>query len=202
MYELYASRESASDIIRGVLDEIGAAYTVHGISLSAGDQHRPEFLAINPAGRIPVLVDDGKVIFETAAIILHLLDKHPQAGLAPVVGSSQRATFYQWLVYVSNTLQTAYSRLYFPERFTRRQDQTRGIRSQVDSDLAGYWRIIDTVLSAPGPFMLGAQFSALDIYVLVLASWHRPEGMIAEEFSHVQRCIDLVADRPAIKGLV
>ena len=202
MYELYASTGSASDIIRGVLEEIGVAYKVYGIRLSAGDHRQPEFLALNPIGRIPVLIDDGRVMSETAAIVLHLLDKHPEAPLAPVAGTPERATFLRWLLYMSNTLQTAYSRHYFPERFTDQQDQVQGIRNRADKDLADYWRIIDNVLAEPGPFMMGRQFSALDIYMTILALWHEPAGMIAENFFCVQGCVDLVGNRPAIKGIL
>ncbi len=202
MYELYASEESASDIIRGLLDEIGVPYKIHPISLAAGDQRRPEFLALNPVGRIPVLVDDGFVIFETAAIVLYLLDKHPLAGLAPALDTPERGTFYQWLVYMTNTLQPAYSRMYFPRRFTAAQDQAQGVRDQVDTDLAGIWQIIDDVLADHGPFMMGEQFSALDIYLLIMASWHLPEGSIAKKYPNVQRCIERLGDRPALKDLV
>ncbi|NQV46377.1 MAG: glutathione S-transferase family protein [Rhodospirillaceae bacterium] len=198
MYELFASKESASDIIEVLLEEIGAKYSIRNINLADGDQQTPEFLAINPTGRVPVLIDDGLVVFETAAIIFYLLEKHPGSALAPGPGTPERAAFLQWLMYMSNTLQTAYSRMYYPERFTSRQDQADGVRTQVDLDLAKIWQIVDDRLAASGPYMLGEQFSALDIYVLVMVTWHQPMDMIAEHFPNVQGCFDLVCERPSV----
>ncbi len=202
MYELYGKAGSISDVIRGVLEEIGAPYKIHKIDLSAGDQHQPEFRSLNPVGRIPVLIDDGQVISETAAIILHLLDQHPESSIAPATGAADRPVFYKWLIYIASTLQPAYSRFFYPERFTTEPEQVDGILQQVHVDLTSYWKIIDTVLANPGPFVMGRQFSALDIYLQVLASWHQPEGMIAEEFKNVDRCNRLVCDRPALKDLL
>src|SRR5207253_787810 len=82
----------------------------------------PAYLALNPNGLMPVLVDGALVLYETAAIVLHLCDTHPRAGLAPAVGTDARAHFYKWLAWCSSTLQATLIVYFYPERWVRDGD--------------------------------------------------------------------------------
>ena len=81
-----------------LLEEIGAQYQLVFVNLSGGAHKRPDHLGLNPNGLIPILVQDELVLYESAAICLHLVDTHPGHNLAPPIGSSERAVFYKWLV--------------------------------------------------------------------------------------------------------
>ncbi len=202
MYELYWSQGSAAVVPQAVLEEIGAPYRLRKVDLAAGEQHRPEFLALNPFGYVPVLVDGKTVLSETAAIVLYLCDKHPEAGLAPKAGSPDRAAFYRWLVFLANTMQTTLSRQYAPGRYTARPDQAAGVREKADENLDRYWQTIDDTLAAAGPYLLGDKYSACDAYMWVLGTWQDPPGSLLPRFANLRRCVDLVTARPAIGKLI
>ena len=83
------------------------------------DHKQPDYLRLNPNGLIPVLTDGDLVLYETAAIVLHLCDTHPQAGLAPALGSKERAEFYKWLCWLANTLHPTLVAWFYPERWVK-----------------------------------------------------------------------------------
>jgi glutathione S-transferase len=111
---LYHCPDWASSIIRLALEELGLAYTIHPMDRDAGDLDTPAFRAINPLGLIPAMdTPDGR-IFETAAILLWLVERHGRLG--PVPGDPDRAAFLTWLIFVSNTLHVSVMTLIHPER--------------------------------------------------------------------------------------
>src|SRR4051812_4806431 len=105
MYKLYFFPGNANLAPHMLLEELGVEYELVLVDRDKNAQKSPEYLKLNPNGRIPTLLDGEFVLYETAAICLHLVDRHPQAGLAPQVGTVERAEFYKWLIYLTNTLQ-------------------------------------------------------------------------------------------------
>ena len=90
-----------------MLEEIGCAYELVHVDRGADAHKAPAYLQLNPNGLLPTLVDADLVLYETAAILLHLVDTHSQAKLAPPAGTAARAHFYKWLVWCSSTLQSS-----------------------------------------------------------------------------------------------
>ncbi len=119
MVALYYYPSNASLMPHMLLREIGAPFELRLVDRRENAHKSAEYLRLNPNGLIPVLVDGDLVLFETAAIVLHLVDKHPEANLAPLVGTPERAQFYKWLVHLTNTPQTEYITYYYPERRAR-----------------------------------------------------------------------------------
>ena len=99
-----------------LLLEAGAAFKLQLVDGDNNAHKSPAYLALNPTGLIPVLVDGDLVLYETVAIGLHLADTHPAAGLAPALGSAARAHFYKWLVWLTNTMQATLIHYFYPER--------------------------------------------------------------------------------------
>jgi glutathione S-transferase len=114
MYALYFYPGNASLLPHMALREIGAAFELRLVDRTQDAQKSPDYLRLNPNGRIPVLIDGDLVLFETAAIVLHLVDRHPEAGLAPLPGTSERAQFYKWMVHLTNTPQAEYRAWFYP----------------------------------------------------------------------------------------
>ena len=114
MYALYYYPGNASLLPHMMLREIGAPFELRLVDRAQGAQHGEAYLRLNPSGRIPVLVQDDLVLFETAAIALHLVDQHPEAGLAPPPGTPARAAFYKWIIHLTNTPQSRIPRLVLP----------------------------------------------------------------------------------------
>ena len=90
-----------------LLEELGAPFTLVPLSLERGDHKRPEFLKLNPMGKVPVVVVDGHPVWESPAIVAHLCDLFPEAGLAPAPGTPERADFYRWLSFATAVMEPA-----------------------------------------------------------------------------------------------
>ena len=105
MLELHYYPGNASLTPHMLLEELGVPYALKLVDRTRNAHKAPEYLRLNPNGLIPVLVAGDLVLYETAAICLHLVDSHPHARLAPPVGTAERAHFYKWLAWLTNTFQ-------------------------------------------------------------------------------------------------
>jgi len=90
---------------RWLMEELGVPYELVRMDASKRETHTESYLQINPLGHVPALDDGGTVIVESAAIIMHLADRHPEQGLAPALGTPERGRWYQWIVYAMTTLE-------------------------------------------------------------------------------------------------
>jgi glutathione S-transferase len=116
MNTLYYYPSNASMAPHMVLEEIGQPFALRLVDRSKDAQRDPEYLRLNPNGLIPVLVDGDLVLFESAAICLHLADRHPESRLAPALGTAARAHFYKWLIHLTNTVQAELMTYFNSER--------------------------------------------------------------------------------------
>lgn len=200
MYRLYFCAGTAAFGPQAVLEEAGLPHELVIVDTAAGAHRRPDYLAVNPLGRVPALVTpEGEVLYETAAVMLYLADRHGLEDLAPPVGHPLRGLFYRSLFYLSNTLQTDYKRYYYPERFSTDAADAPRIRVQARQDLKESWRPVDAQLTAAGPYHLGERFSLADIYLVMLATWFEPMAELWSACPAVARCFELVAARPAVR---
>jgi glutathione S-transferase len=202
MYSLYFSPGSASMAPHAVLEEIGAPYTLKQVDISRDKPRDPEYLKLNPHGRVPTLVVDGKQsIYEAAAICMYLADRHPNADLAPAISDPRRGLYYQWLAYLTNTLQAEYLLYYYPERNTTNAAHAPEVKAKALEQLVAIWDHIDRAL-AKRSYLLGDKLSACDLYLHMLYSWREPPMQLESGGRNVQRCTDLVAARPAVKRML
>ena len=202
MYTLYWSPNSAAMAPHGVLLETGARFELVELSLERKQHQSPEYLKLNPNGRVPTLVVDGKdVIFESAAVCMYLADRHPAAGLAPAVDDPGRGLYLQWLTYMSNTLQPAYLHHYYADRYISNPEHAPEVAEKAREDLGVIWGRIDQAIGA-GPYMLGERYSACDLYLLMLSTWQDALPGLYQRFPNVKRCVDHVLQRPAVIDLM
>src|ERR1700739_1841487 len=175
MYQLHYFPANANAAPHMLLEELGVPYELKLVDRAKDGQKAEEYLKINPNGRIPTLVDNGLVLFEAAAIVLHLVDQHPEAGLAPKLGTPQRAQFYQWLTFLTNSLQEELMIWQYPDRLTGTDAAANEIVKQGAEKRAGaYLDVIEQHLKASGPLFLGETLSAADFYLVMLARWACP----------------------------
>ena len=104
MVSLYYAPGAASMVVHWLLLELDVAHELRLVDTSAGQQKRPEYLALNPNGVVPTLVVDGRPMFEAAALLMTLADQHPRAGLAPAAGDPMRAQFFHYVVQFVQTM--------------------------------------------------------------------------------------------------
>jgi glutathione S-transferase len=169
---LYYIPGSAAMAPTAALEEIGVDYELSLVERD-GIIAGPEYLAINPLGRVPAYVDGDLTLWESAAICLYLADRYPDAGLLPPPGTNDRAVAVRWLVYLTNTVQAALMDCLYPHRLVG--EGSPAIDAVRDGDrkrLDVAFDHIDAALD-PGPYLLGETFSVADIYLHMLTRWGR-----------------------------
>ena len=161
----YTNPMSRGRIVRWMLEEVGRPYRTevldYGTTMKA-----PEYLAINPMGKVPAIVCDGEVVTECAAICTFLADRVPEAGLAPGPQEAGRGTYLRWMFFAAGPLEAAVT--------------ARSLGLEPPADRAGtvgygsYDATVDaleTAISGPGPWLLGDRFSAADVYIGSQINW-------------------------------
>jgi glutathione S-transferase len=201
MYTLYWDPGSANMAPHAVLEEIGAPHRLVLIDCDKQQQRSPEYLKVNPHGRVPTLADGDMIMYESAAICLYLADKHPQAGLAPAPVSPQRGHYLQWMAYLTNTVQEAMMHFYHPDYYGP-SDALQGIVATAGRRADRMWALLDGELAKRGPYLLGESFSTPDIYLTMLTRWTRNMEKPAAVYPAIRRLVELVRARPAYQRVL
>jgi len=202
MITLYYHPGNASLTPHMLLEELGVPFTLHLVDRAHAEHKSPEYLKLNPNGQIPVLVDGDLVVYETAAICLHLVDTHPEARLAPPPGTPERALFYQWLVWSTNTVQAMLMHYFYPARMVDDGDAAAAaqVRSHAEARVGTMLDVLDAQLAAHGrDWLLGADYSAVDPYALMLCRWTRAFARPARSLPHIGPYLQRMLARPAIQ---
>jgi glutathione S-transferase/GST-like protein len=198
MYKLYWSQGSGAMAPQALFEEIGAEYEKIVIDVEKEEHKSDEFLSVNPMGQIPALVlPDGTLMTETAAMLVQIVDRHPEAKLAPPAGSGERARFLRWLFFLASNVYPTVLRFYYSERFSTDPSAAEGIKAAAEADLNGQFKILSDALD-PGPYLLGETFSAADILLWMLIHWHPHQERLFEETPSIKELAGLVQARPAI----
>ncbi len=183
-----------------LLEELGVAHHLELVDRAVDAHKEAAYLALNPHGRLPTLVDGALVLTEAAAICLHLADTHPEAHLAPPLGSAARADFYRWLMYLTNTVQAEMLFYFYPERLADDAAMAARVKHHAEARVAAMFDQIELALQAGGSgFLSGAQFSAVDAYLLMVSRWSRMMARPARGRAALARCLANLAARPAVQ---
>jgi glutathione S-transferase len=205
MIQLHYAPGNASMTPHMLLEELGVAFELKLVDRDNGAHKSPAYLKMNPNGLIPVLVDGDLVLYETAAIVLHLVDMHPAAGLAPAVGTTERAQFYKWLVWMSSALQPQFSIYFYTERYVAPGNASGAaeVKAATEKRIEGLIEQIDAQLASHGgPWLMGERFSALDPYALMLCRWTRNAQRPARTLAHVGPFLQRMLARPAVRKVL
>jgi glutathione S-transferase len=203
MITLHYHPGNASFAPHVLLHEIGAPFELKWVDRGQGAHKSAGYLKLNPNGLIPVLVDGDLVLYETAAICLHLADSHPGAALAPPLGTRERAHFYKWLVWLTNTLQAMLIHYFYPERLVDDGDAAAAaqVKSHAQAHIGRMLQQLDEQLAAhDGPWLLGEHYSAADPYAFMLCRWTRGfDDRPARGHPHISPYLQRMLARPAVR---
>jgi glutathione S-transferase len=206
MIQLHYAPSTASMVPHILLEEIGVPYERKAVDRAALAHKSPAYLQLNPNGLIPVLVEGDLVLYETAAIALHLCDQHAGAGLAPAVGTPDRAHFYKWMAWLTNTLQATLIVYFYPERWvdTGNAEGVAQVRRHAHEKVVGLLGHLEQQLvSHAAPWFLGESYTALDAYVFTLCRWTRnfPGGR-ARDLPRLGAYLQRMLQRPAVQRVL
>jgi glutathione S-transferase len=169
-YTLYYAPGAASLAVHWLLIDAELPHDLRLVDLGAGAQRSLEYRKLNPNGVVPTLLVDGEPVYECAALLLLLAQRHPQ--LRPVPGTRAEALYLQWTMHLANTLQPAFRTWFYPREAAGEAvaDQARALaRARIE----GVFARLDAHLSAAGPYVAGATISAVDFLAAMLMRWSR-----------------------------
>ena len=175
LYELAPTR---SIRVRWMLQELGVDFESVTVNLPAGEHHHPEFLAINPAGKIPVLVDGDQVLTESAAIVLYLAEKYPERGLLPA-DPAQRAQVYRWLFFAVTELEQPLWRITRHTHLYPEAERLPGDVATASRELREMAAVLDGHLRGR-PFLVGDGMTVADIVVAYTLDWANEFELLTE----------------------
>ncbi|MGM0560157.1 MAG: glutathione S-transferase family protein [Pseudomonadota bacterium] len=202
MYRLYWSLSSGAFAPEAVLNEIGARYERVLVDTGKKEHRTPDFLKLNPRGQVPALeLPDGSVMTESAAMMLTLSERHPEAELMPLSGKAERAQIYRWLFFAVANIYEALLRYNYSDRFTVDPMGGEAIQRQAEADLANYWDIVEQEALSEGGSLRNTDFSLVDIYFSMLAAWQPQAERLPETHPRLARMVSRVSQRPAIAPL-
>lgn len=197
MYQLYYYPNNASLAPHFLLHEMGVEHELLLVDRESNFQRSDEYLKLNPAGRIPTLIDGELVLFESPAICMYLCEQHPESGLMPATGSAERGTFYQWLAFLNNTLQAELMVYYYPHRHITNQAFVPDVVSAQELRIVDALTILDNQLAGK-QYLLGDDISACDFFLFMLAEWSMKIKSSPLTFNHLGPYLKRLAKHPTI----
>ncbi|AMR67058.1 glutathione S-transferase family protein [Aquipseudomonas alcaligenes] len=192
MIELYTAATPNGHKISIALEELGLPYEVHALSFDRQEQKAPEFLRINPNGRIPAIVDDGFAVFESGAILLYLAEK---TGRLLPSDPKGRSLAIQWLMFQMGGVGPMQGQAnvffrYFPEKL-------QGAIDRYQHETRRLYEVLDRRLSEAE--YLAGDYGIADIATFPWVRIHDWAGVAIDGLEHLQRWMDAIAVRPAVQ---
>ena len=197
MYTLFFSPNACSLASHIALAESGLPYQLKRVKFAENEQRSPEYLKLNPKGRVPVLATDRGVLTETVAILAFIAQVAPQAKLAPLDDPYAFGVMQAFNAFIASTVHVAYAHKRRGTRWADQQSSLDDMAAKMPQNMRDGFRIIDEDL-LKGPFVLGEMYSVADAYLFVMSDWLEGVGIDIAEFPNVQDHYRRVRQRPAV----
>ncbi|WP_210339623.1 glutathione S-transferase family protein [Ensifer sp. ENS07] len=196
IYVLYGGDFTRAPLVQWVLEEGEIEYELRKIDILKGEHRSAEFLAINPAGLVPVLITpDGDALYEVAALMLYLADRHQLTELAPSFTDPDRGLFLSTVFHIAGDVQSEMKRYHFPNRFSLRCEDNVGMQELAKSLVLDRLNVMNTRLAKRGPYVLGTRFSLADFYLSFWVAYLDREA-VCLRFPSIAKLHGLVSARP------
>lgn len=207
MVTLHHYPSNASFAPHILLHELGISFELQLVDRTQNAHKSAAYLALNPNGLIPVLVDGDLVLYETAAILMHLADSHPAARMAPPLATPERAHFYKWMAWMTNTLQATLIHYFYPDRLLDEGNTTGAaqVKAHAEAKVAVLLAQLDAEFERHGgPWLLGANYSAADPFAFMLCRWTRgfANERPARDYAHLGPFLQRMLARPAVQRAI
>jgi glutathione S-transferase len=194
-YTLYYSPGSASLAVHWMLLELGVPFEAKLVDIDSNAQKAPEYLRLNPAGRVPTLVIDGVPHGESAALLILLAERHREKKFAPVPGASTRADWLETMIYLANTVLPAMRDWFYAEKDGDPQG-AEAVKALARRRIEGAWDRLDARLADGRIHLLGNELSTADFLGTMLMRWSRNMPRPATTWKHLAPYIQRMRARP------
>lgn len=196
--KLYYAAQSRAVRPRWMLEEIGAPYEIARVNLTAGEQKRPEYLALNPNGAVPTLVDGDLTMWESAAICQYLADKFPQAKLAPPAGTPARGLYYQWIHFAMSGIEPPAVAIFLHTIQRPEAERIPAVVAEARKSIAAVLGVVEGAV-AGRTYILGDQFTTADVMIGSTLVWAQMMGLIGDDRAATAAYLTRLATRPAFQ---
>jgi glutathione S-transferase len=180
------------------LEEASATYEVVRLNFTTNDQRKPEYLAVNPKGRVPALVTENGVLTETPAILAFVAQSYPQMQLAPLADPFAFARVQAFNSYLCSTVHVAHAHRMRGYRWADDPDAIQAMRQKVPTTVGECFEMIERDMFT-GPWVMGKAYTICDPYLFTLAQWLEVDGVDVGRFPKVREHRNRMAERPAVK---
>ena len=180
------------------LEEAGAEYEARRLDFAAAEQTKPEYLAVNPKGRLPALKTERGVLTETPAILVYVAQSNPDAGLAPLHDPFAFAELQAFNSYLCATVHVAHAHRGRGYRWADEPEALEAMKKKVPQSVGACFALIERELLR-GPWAMGEAYTVADPYLFTLAGWLEGDGLDPAKFPRVQDHSRRMAERPAVK---
>jgi glutathione S-transferase len=201
MLKLFYALGSCSLASHIALEEAGADYELVAMSTKAGDQRTPQYLAINPKGRVPALVTDRGVLSETPAILAYVAQTYPAARLAPLDDPFAFAEAQAFNSYLCSTVHVAHAHKHRGYRWADDPAALAEMTRKVPDTEAACFQLIEDELFK-GPWVMGEAYSVCDGYLFTLAGWLEGDGVDLRRFPRVHEHSERMRERAAVRKVL
>lgn len=181
MLKLFYATGSCALASRIALEDAGADYELVRLDLSKGEQRSPEFLAINPKGRVPALVTDRGSLTETPAILAYIAQAFPEAGLAPLGDPYEFARLQAFNSYLCSTVHVNHAHARRGARWANEQSSFDDMKRKVPETMAAAMTLIERDFFE-GPWVMGEQYTIADPYLFTIEGWLKGDGVEIGDF--------------------
>ena len=201
MFKLYYSPGSCALASHIALQEAGADYRAERIDFKANQQNSPEYLAINPKGRVPALVTDRGILTETPAVLVFIAQSFPQAKLAPLEDSFAFAQAQAFNSYLCSTVHVAHAHRVRAYRWANEEASFADMKRKVPETMGACFALIERNMLR-GPWVMGDSYTICDPYLFTVAQWLEGDGVDVSAFPKVIDHRKRVAERPAVRQVM
>jgi len=198
MLKLFYERDTCALASHIALAEAGAAYETVRVRFRTDDQRKPEYLAINPKGRVPALVTDRGVLTETPAILVYIAQSFPAAKLAPLDDAFAFARVQSFNSYLCSTVHVAHAHGRRGYRWADDPATLEEMKRKVPQTVGDCFALIEREMFE-GPWVMGDAYSISDAYLFTLADWMEGDGVDPARFPKILDHGRRMAERPAVK---
>lgn len=198
MLKLYYTPGTCALASHIALVEAGADYTLQKVDFKANQQNSPDYLEINPKGRVPVLVTDRGVLTETPALLAYIAQSFPQARLAPVDDAFAFAEVQSFNSYLCSTVHVAHAHRVRGSRWASEEASFADMKRKVPETVGGCFALIERAMFR-GPWAMGEQYTICDPYLFTIAQWLEGDGVDIKAFPKIADHFTRMSERPPVK---
>lgn len=201
MLKLYYAPGTCALASHIALEETGAAYTTERLDFKSNQQTSPEYLKVNPKGRVPALVTDHGVLTETPALLAYIAQSFPQARLAPLDDAYAFAQVHAFNSYLCSTVHVAHAHKLRGYRWATEESSFADMKRMVPKTMGGCFALIERQM-LKGPWVMGEQYTICDPYLFTLTGWLEGDGVDVASLPNVMAHRQRMEQRPAVKKVL